>query len=110
VDDIRRHERLLPAFSPAVAELRQSLHEFLTVHLYRHYHVETMWEKAQRLIRDLFLCLDRAPMQLPPAVSARIGREGTQRRIICDYIAEMTDRKAVQEYRRLFHFDLQVLP
>lgn len=109
-DAIRRQERALPRFSPPVTELRQALHEFLTAHLYRHYQVETMWEKARRLIEELFHTLDRAPAQLPPAMVARIGVEGPQRRIICDYIAEMTDRKAVQEYRRLFHFDLQVLP
>jgi dGTPase len=108
-DDVRRHDHLLPRFSPPVAEIRQSLHEYLTAHLYRHYQVETMWEKAQRLIQELFGCLDRAPSQLPPAAFARIGTE-EPRRVICDYIAEMTDRKAVQEYRRLFHFDLQVLP
>lgn len=109
-DAIRRHPARLPAFSPEVQAVRDSLHEFLTAHLYRQYHVETMWEKAQRLIGELFASLDAAPRQLPPAIHGRIEREGDRRRIICDYIAEMTDRRAVQEHRRLFHFDLQVLP
>jgi len=109
-DDIRRQPRPLVGFSPPVQALRDSLHAFLTAHLYRHYHVETMWVKAQRLIAELFASLDAAPSQLPPAVQERIGPEGSRQRIVCDYIAEMTDRKAVQEHRRLFHFDLQVLP
>ena len=109
-DDIRSHPQPLASFSPPVQALRDALHSFLTAHLYRHYHVETMWVKAQRLIAELFASLDDAPAQLPPAVQERIGREGTQRRIICDYIAEMTDWTAVQEHRRLFHFDLHVLP
>jgi len=29
---------------------------------------------------------------------------------VCDYIAEMSDRRAVREYRRLFDYDVQVLP
>ena len=109
-DDIRAHDASLPAFSPQVRALRESLHAFLTDHLYRHYHVETMWMKAQRVIHDLFQSFDHRPEQLPPAARTRIDSEGSTRRIICDYIAEMTDRKAVQEHRRLFHFDLHVLP
>jgi len=109
-DAIRQHERPLAGFSPAVQALRDSLHAFLTTHLYLHYHVETMWQKAQRLINDLFTTLDGGVNQLPPAIQARIDKEAPQRRVICDYIAEMTDRKAVQEHRRLFQFDLQVLP
>ena len=109
-DDIRAQQRPLAGFSAPVLAVRDSLHAFLTAHLYRHYHVETMWVKAQRLIAELFASLDAAPSQLPPAVQERIGPEGNRQRIICDYIAEMTDRKAVQEHHRLFHFDLQVLP
>ncbi len=110
VGDIRRHANLLTAFSSEVRALRESLHEFLTTYLYRHYHVETMWVKARRLIMDVFASLDRKPEQLPPAVRARIDREASQRRVICDYIADMTDRAAVHEHRRLFQFDVQVLP
>jgi dGTPase len=109
-DDIRRRPVALTAFSPEVQALRDSLQDFLSTYLYRHYHVETMWAKAQRLIDDLFGTLDAKPDQLPPAVWARIGREGTKRRVICDHIAELTDRKAVQEHHRLFQFDLHVLP
>lgn len=109
-DAIRAHPSPLAAFSPATAAFRASLHEFLTIHLYQHYQVETMWVKAQRLIHDLFTSLDQSPNQLPPITRARIGREGTRGRVICDYIAEMTDRKAVQEHGRLFQFDPLGLP
>ncbi len=109
-DDIRRQSAPLVTVSPTVQTLRDSLHDFLTAHLYRQQHVETMWVKAQRLVRELFESLDASPGQLPPAVRARIGHDAEQRRVICDYIAEMTDRKAVQEHRRLFQFDLHVLP
>jgi dGTPase len=109
-DEVRSLANPLAAFSPEMFELRLSLHEYLTEYLYKHYLVESMWVKAQRLIRALFDSVDRAPTQLPPSTQARIGQDGARRRIICDYIAEMTDRAAVREYRRLFEFDLQVLP
>jgi dGTPase len=110
VGDIRRYANLVPTFSPEVRALRASLHEFLTTHLYRHHHVETMWVKARRLITDVFASLDQTPEQLPPALRARIDHEASRRRVICDYLADMTDRAAVHEHRRLFQFDLQVLP
>ncbi|HVA89693.1 MAG TPA: deoxyguanosinetriphosphate triphosphohydrolase [Chloroflexota bacterium] len=109
-DDIRRHPQALPELSVEARVLRHSLHEFLTTHLYRQYHVETMWVKARRLIVDLFTTLDQAPGQLPPEVCSRIDRDAPHRRVVCDYIAEMTDRQAVREHRRLFQFDMQVLP
>jgi dGTPase len=110
VGDVRRQAVPLAAFSPEMSELRLSLHEYLTAHLYKHHLVETMWEKAQRLIRAIFESVDRAPNQLPAHIQKRVGLDGDLRRVICDYIAEMTDRAAVREYRRLFEFDLQVLP
>ena len=109
-DAVRGYAEPLARLSEPIQAVRESLHEYLTSHLYRQYHVETMWEKAQRLIWELFTAFDAAPGQLPTAIRERIGHDGPQRRIICDYIAEMTDRKAVQEHRRLFHFDIHVLP
>jgi dGTPase len=110
-DDVRRMQTSLTAFSADIATTRASLHQFLTTYLYRHYVVETMWVKAQRLVRTLFEAFVAAPDQLPSSVQARVGQEeGSLRRVICDYIAEMTDRAAVREYRRLFEFDLQLLP
>lgn len=109
-DAVREHPIAIPTFSAEVGALRESLHAFLTTHLYHHYHVETMWVKARRLIMDLFGALDQTPEQLPPAVGVRIEQGTPRRRVICDYIAEMTDRGAIQEHRRLFQFDLHVLP
>jgi dGTPase len=109
-DDIRRQSRPLVAFSPEVRALRESLHVFLTQSLYRHYLVETMWVKSQRLVAAVFSALAHDPGQLPPHVRARVGPSCSLRRAICDYVAEMTDRAAVREYHRLFEFDMQVLP
>ncbi|MDB5076992.1 MAG: Deoxyguanosinetriphosphate triphosphohydrolase-like protein [Chloroflexi bacterium] len=108
-DDIRRHDLPLIGFSEEIGLLRESLHQFLTTYLYRHHVVETMWVKAQRLIRSLFDTLLISPDQLPPHIRARAVDEPLER-VICDHIAEMTDRAAVREYRRLFEFDLQILP
>jgi dGTPase len=109
-DDVRCHETTLASFSPEVAAIRESLHQFLSDYLYRNHVVETMRVKSQRLVRALFEAFYRDPTQLPPSVLARVASRCPLKRVICDYIAEMTDRAAVREYRRLFEFDTQVLP
>jgi dGTPase len=110
VDAVRHALSPLVGLSPAIEALRASLHQFLTAQLYRHQHVETMWVKAQRLIQAVFESLDSNPGQLPLSVQKRIDHPAPRRRVICDYIAEMTDRKVVEEHRRLFLFDITVLP
>jgi len=60
-----------------------------------------MAAKASRFIRELFTAYIEQPTQLPPEVQARIPEEGLYR-VVCDYIAGMTDRYALDEYRKLF--------
>ena len=79
------------------AELKQ----FLLEHLYRHYRVIRMAEKARRILHDLFKVYADSPRQLPPSFSSRITTEGMPR-VVCDYIAGMTDRFALDEHRKLF--------
>ena len=42
------------------------------------------------------------PRQMPPHVSLEIERGADKARVIADYIAGMTDRFALDEYRKLF--------
>ena len=62
-----------------------------------------MQYKADRLLSDLFKEYEQRPFQLPPSIRRRIdkGDESLQR-IVCDYIAGMTDRFALNEHRKLF--------
>ena len=71
------------------------------MNLYRHYRVVRMAEKAKRVVRELFNGYTSNPKQLPPHFSARIEDEGLER-VVCDYIAGMTDRFALDEHRKLF--------
>jgi dGTPase len=77
------------------------LRDFLKERLYRHYRVVRMSAKAKRFIQELFLLYVKKPEQLPMHVQKRIARDGT-RRVVCDYIAGMTDRYALDEYKKLF--------
>jgi dGTPase len=69
--------------------------------MYRHYRVVRMGDKAGRILRDLFQSYVGEPLQLPPRHQRRIEADGLQR-VVCDYIAGMTDRFALDEHRKLF--------
>jgi len=101
VADVRRLGRRLVAYSPEMAARVAELKEFLRRHLYRHYRVVRMAEKAGRILRDLFEAYLAAPEALPPHYQRRIPKDGVPR-VACDYIAGMTDRFALEEHRRLF--------
>jgi dGTPase len=74
---------------------------FLLENLYRHYRVVRMAEKARRIVHHLFQAYMDAPKQMPPSFYARIATDGPPR-VVCDYIAGMTDRYVLDEYQKLF--------
>ncbi|MBL7084745.1 MAG: deoxyguanosinetriphosphate triphosphohydrolase [Candidatus Omnitrophica bacterium] len=100
VNEVRGHEKLV-LFSPELNKERKQLRDFLNQKLYQHYKVVRMSNKARRFIRELFQCYVSNPEQLPPTSQGRVEEEGVYR-VVCDYIAGMTDRYAQNEYRRLF--------
>ncbi|MCK4437355.1 deoxyguanosinetriphosphate triphosphohydrolase, partial [bacterium] len=69
--------------------------------LYQHYRVVRMREKARRFIRELFHLYLTRPNQLPPGTQKKL-KEESPARVVCDYIAGMTDRFALDEYNKLF--------
>ena len=60
------------------------------------------------MIADLFNAYVAEPGQLPPHIAARWKAGESQTRVVADYIAGMTDRFAVDEYRKLFDPDARV--
>jgi len=90
----------LVAFSAAVRAEADELKRFLHDHLYRHFRVMRMTTKSQRVVRELFDAFAGEPRLLPP--DHRRRAEHDRPRAIADYVAGMTDRYAIKEYRRLF--------
>ena len=101
VDEVRRAGRRLVGYSPEMASAVRDLKGFLLRNMYRHYRVVRMGDKAGRILRDLFHSYVAEPGQLPPRTQEQIERDGVHR-VICDYIAGMTDRFAVDEHCKLF--------
>ncbi len=101
VADVRRAGRRLVVYSPEMTEQVRELKQFLFDRMYRHYRVVRMGRKAARILRSLFESYLAEPRQLPPRHQEQIERDGVHR-VVCDYIAGMTDRFAVDEHRKLF--------
>jgi len=112
-DEVRAHPENLVAISPEMELRVRELKDFLFANLYRHPRVVRMFRKAERVVRALFEAFEEDFRQLPPSVRDRVrevdpdARVGgplslAAYRVIADYIAGMTDRYALQEYRRLF--------
>ena len=72
--------------------------------MYRHYEVNRMRAKAERTLNELFDLFEAWPDTLPPEWSEKI--DGDPARVICNYIAGMTDRYAIEEHRRLHQIEL----
>jgi dGTPase len=101
---IRRADRAVIAFSPGMAEASRVIREFLNTRMYRHWRVNRMTAKARRVTGELFSLLHREPALLPDEWRALAGEAAGSARaalIVSDYIAGMTDRFAMHEYRRL---------
>jgi len=107
--DVRASEDLPMRFSPAFAEKIAGLKQFLFENMYRHYRVTRMAAKGERILHSLFDVYVEDTCQLPPKFRQRIerhadGPDGDRqiRQVVCDYVAGMTDRYAMLEYRKLF--------
>ncbi len=98
---VRKFPERIVAFSREMEALRKPLREFLTKNLYHHYRVIRMSNKAYRFIKDLFEAYIQNPEQLPSSQAKRLKKEG-KHRVVCDYIAGMTDRYALDEYKKFF--------
>jgi len=101
LDDVRRHPEPLARYSAAAAGKIAGLRDFLFNNLYRHYHIVRQVAKARHVLERLFAAYTEMPQMLPPGVQQAAEEEGLYR-AVCDYMAGMTDRYALDEYARLF--------
>ncbi len=103
-DALRQLDRPMVAFSDGMLEILAALRRHLFANMYHHYKVNRMMSQGQRVMGDLFDLYLSDPGVLPPDVRSGMGAPGSAQtaRAVCDYIAGMTDRFAVEEHRRLF--------
>jgi dGTPase len=102
IDDLQRLPYNVVSFSEDMHRRNREIKDFLYNKLYRHYRVMRQSVKAERIITSLFEAYRATPAILPHHVQEIITENGLER-TICDYIAGMTDRYAVEEYQKLFN-------
>lgn len=96
----------MACYSPSMAEDNLELRHFLYDNFYRHFRVMRMAVKAERTLTNLFEAYVSRPDQLATETRAKVTAEpGSLQRVVADYLAGMTDRYAIQEYRRLFDME-----
>lgn len=103
IEDIKEKGKGCVSFSTEVRLMNVELKRFLYTHLYKHFRVLRMADKAERIMRDLFCAYQKNMQIIPPHfLSSYKKLKEPKERIICDYIAGMTDRFALDEYKKLF--------
>jgi dGTPase len=101
VADVRSCSHILVDSGQEVRQLKSELESFLHERVYRNHRVMRMTVKGQRMVQAMFVEFCRLPGLLPERYKQRTERE-TPERVVCDYLAGMTDRFAQDEYLRLF--------
>jgi len=106
-EDVRRLDHALVAFSRDMVEDLAALRAFLTERMYRHWKVNRSRSQSRRMLAQMFQLYMAEPEVLPTEWRQRVeARDAAGRaRVVCDYIAGMTDRFAIEEHRKLFHLD-----
>jgi dGTPase len=92
----------IPLVMPSTTADRelQEVERLLSDRVYHHPEVVRMDTEGQAMIHALFNAYRRDPIALPARFAARIDDQGVER-VICDYLAGMTDRFCASEHDRL---------
>ncbi|NQV48636.1 MAG: deoxyguanosinetriphosphate triphosphohydrolase [Rhodospirillaceae bacterium] len=102
-EDIRHGSAAIAGFSETMRANDAALKKFLFDNMYRHYKLNRMTSKGKRVVRELFELLTAEPGCLPADWQKKAaGDKETKAQAVADYIAGLTDRAALDEYRELF--------
>ena len=90
VEQVRDYPQRIIRFRPEVEQQKNLLKQYLYRNLYSHPAILPEKEQGSQMIQELFQFYLDHPEKLPPSYAEQ-ARQGSAHRIICDYIAGMTD-------------------
>jgi dGTPase len=99
VEDVRSHDSRLVGLSQPLAAESRRLKEFLFQKLYSHAEVRAERKRIVKSVEGLFRHFLEHPRSLPASYFAK-AQEGPAHRVVCDYIAGMTDSYLLEQYRK----------
>ena len=86
---------------PKVAEAMDALRTFMFEKVYRNPVAKGEESKARDILKSLYEHYMRHPEQLPENFRPQLDFDGIER-VVCDYIACMTDKYAIYQYENIF--------
>jgi dGTPase len=99
VSEVRASKERLAAFSPAVEAECKQIKDFLYENLYYSPSLAGEKDDAERIVTDLFDFWMKNPSALPHYYQEKAAQESLPR-VVCDYIAGMTDHFIIEQYER----------
>jgi dGTPase len=107
LEDVHNASQALAKFSAQMTEYNRILQQFLSQQMYKHPRVMDIMGRARRVIDDLFNAYMNDEKLLPKDWRdlAGAGEKRHTARHVCDFIAGMTDRYALDQHKRLFDLD-----
>ncbi|MCL6566617.1 MAG: deoxyguanosinetriphosphate triphosphohydrolase [Acidobacteriia bacterium] len=99
VDHVRQYPERLVGFSAAVAEQNAALKRFLYAQLYNHPALQEERERSVVILEELFRYYLDHPEAMPSYYAEQARRE-PRHRVVCDYIAGMTDQFLLEQHRQ----------
>jgi dGTPase len=99
VAEVRRYPQRLFAFSPEVNKARRQIKEFLYQNVYYSPAQQRDKQQAEQVIAEMFTFFMKSPRELPASYQEKTRNEPLHR-IVCDYVAGMTDSYILEQHRR----------
>ncbi len=100
LDDVRRYPRRLAGFSPAVARMNGELKKFLFARVYSNPAIEEDRDRSIAALDELFTFYIQHPEKMPRQ-HAELAESAPTHRIVCDYIAGMTDHYLLRQHKEM---------
>jgi dGTPase len=94
-------------YSDELTNANRELRKFLYANVYYHPRVAEVNQRACEMLREVFEAYVREPQRLGEGAARRIETDGIHR-VVCDYVAGMTDRYLMEEFQRIAAHGLEL--
>lgn len=101
LEAVRAAQKPLIAHSEEARVMLRELKAFLYQNFYYHHRVMRQVHKAEHILTSLYKAFTSRPSMMPNNHQSRVKSVGLER-AVCDYLAGMTDRFAMDEFNKLF--------
>ena len=96
--DVYKSKKKIVCFSNNIQNFDKKIKEFLKKRMYFHKSVITKTNYGRKVIKNLFFLIQKNPKKY---ININKYKNSSLERIICDYIAGMTDRYAINLYKKI---------